>query len=77
MPKGKVTKYYPNEGYGLILDENGEELFFYSKDLQEQCQDEIKVGKEIEFDPSRWNHYHAVHLCQEHKDLEAKIKSHQ
>ena len=74
MRKGIVSKYYPVEGYGLITDEEGHELFFYAKDVASQCKSEIKEGEEIEFDPALWNHFHAVHLCEEHKELERKLR---
>lgn len=62
MIAGVITKYFVDEGYGLIVDDKGGEHFFYTKDIEKECSSEIKKGARIEFDSSRWNHYHAVHL---------------
>lgn len=75
MKSGTISYYFPNKGYGLITEKNGTEHFFYSKDVEKDCcNGAIKVGEEIEFDPSRWNYYHAVHLRPEHKELENKLR---
>ena len=75
MKTGVITKFFEKEGYGLILEDTGEEHFFYTKDIEKSCPCQVQEGLRIDFDPSQWNHYHAVHLCREHKELESKIKS--
>ncbi|MCA9408234.1 MAG: cold shock domain-containing protein [Candidatus Omnitrophica bacterium] len=75
MNTGIITKYFPKDGYGLIEDDSGQEHFFYTRDLEQSCSSEIKEGERVEFDPSLWNHYHAVHLCAEHQELETRVRS--
>lgn len=74
MIAGVITKYLPQDGYGLIVDDEGHEHFFYSRDVEKHFRREIKKGERIDFDPSLWNHFHAVHLTPEHAECVRKIK---
>lgn len=74
MISGVITKYLPESGYGLIVDDEGLEHFFYTKDIKKYCREEIKQSERIDFDPSLWNHFHAVHLTPEHAECIKKIK---
>ena len=50
MPKGKIQKPIKEKSYGFIQTENGEEIFFHTKNLQGLNSKSIKKGNPVEFD---------------------------
>ena len=51
MSKGKVKEYYPNQGYGSIVDtDSGQILSVYANYIHFQKEDTFNVGQEVEYD---------------------------
>ena len=51
MSKGKVKEYYPNQGYGSIIDaDSGQTLSVYANYIHFQKGDTFNVGQEVEYD---------------------------
>jgi CspA family cold shock protein len=48
--RGKLTKLFPERGYGFIQEEDGEEIFFHRKDFQNIELHSLKEGQEVQFD---------------------------
>jgi cold shock CspA family protein len=55
MVKGKIEFFNDDEGYGIIIDENGNEIYFELSDFQENGETDedtetIEEGVKVEFE---------------------------
>ena len=48
--RGRVDRLIPAEGYGFIIADNGQELFFHRSALEGVDWEEIAPGTMLEFD---------------------------
>lgn len=48
--KGKVKSFNKGKGYGFIVDENGQEIFFHYSDLVMEGFKTINPEEEVEFE---------------------------
>jgi CspA family cold shock protein len=47
--EGKIKRIIRDRGFGFILAENGDEIFFYQSDLEEKNFNTLKEGTIVEF----------------------------
>ena len=48
-PHGRVTKLFPNEGYGFIETFDGQEIYFNARSVLNDAFRKLKVGMEVRF----------------------------
>ena len=61
--KGRVTKWFPRQGYGIVTDKNNREVYFSLLEMDfvgEKGKEALKVGAFVGFDPS-WTS-HGLHI---------------
>jgi len=64
--KGRVTKWFPRQGYGIVTDKNNREVYFSLLEMDfvgEKGKESLKVGAFVGFDPSWTSHgLHIKHM---------------
>ena len=53
MTKGKIKRLIRERGFGFIVAENGEEVFFHRSALAGEDFDALEEGTSVEFDLER------------------------
>ena len=48
-PSGRVSKLFPDEGYGFIESSDGAEIYFHRHSVLEDAFDRLTVGSDVEF----------------------------
>jgi cold shock CspA family protein len=59
FPKGRVSKYFPYQGYGFIIDKNGKEVYFSIAELDlvgVKGKEALRAGYPVGYDVSRTSH---------------------
>jgi len=51
---GNVAKLFPYEGYGFLLTEEGDELYFHRNSVLDAAFDRLKVGDRVRFVEDAW-----------------------
>ena len=51
MAKGTIKKLISDKGFGFILTEEGNDLFFHRSQLQGLEYSSLKEGQEVEYEP--------------------------
>jgi cold shock CspA family protein len=49
MPRGKVVKIFPFDGYGFIVSNDGREIYFHRNSVIEPSFDRLEEGTEVAF----------------------------
>jgi len=49
-PRGSISQIFKDRGYGFILTENGEEVYFHKNSVQKIPFEDLEVGIPVEFD---------------------------
>jgi len=48
-PRGRVTKLFPAKGFGFIVSENGDEVYFHSNSVRGNAFNRLRVGSSVLF----------------------------
>jgi cold shock CspA family protein len=59
FPKGRISRYFPHQGYGFITDKNGKNVYFNLNEIDfvgEKAKDSIKIGLPVGYDVSHTSH---------------------
>jgi cold shock CspA family protein len=49
MPRGRVSRLFPGEGYGFLQTRDGREVYFHRHSVPEDGFDHLQVGAEVAF----------------------------
>jgi cold shock CspA family protein len=66
---GRVTRLFPDDGYGFLTTSDGEEVYFHQNSVQEASFDQLRLGSDVGFtlapeDSDQGSRAASVHLLQ-------------
>ena len=55
-PYGKISRLFPEEGYGWITTPRGREIYFHENSVLNYNFNDLKIGTEVQFHEEKGHH---------------------